>query len=93
MAQYSIGEAIEQLFASNNWRGRMLQGRIVAEWETIVGKTMAKYTSNIVLTGTTLNISTEIAPLKHEIQMSKETIIERINAHFNQQIVTQIVVR
>ena len=63
------------------------------EWETIVGKTIAKYTRNIYLNGTVLTVYTDVAPLKQELLLGKEQLKATINEHFQEQIVSDIIIK
>lgn len=67
--------------------------RMRQEWEVIVGKTISKYTRNMHLNGTVLTIYSDIAALKQELTLGKEQLIERINAHFGEVCVTQIIIK
>lgn len=93
MAQYSIGEAIQQLLETQQWKGKIQQIRLKEEWADIAGVTIAKYTNDLVINGTTLYLSTDIAALKNEIMINKMSIIAKINEHFDDRVVTELVVR
>ena len=63
------------------------------EWETIVGKTIAKYTRNINLYNKILTIYTDVAPLKQELLLGKEQLKNRINEYFEETIIADIVIK
>ena len=63
------------------------------ECETIVGKTIGKYTRNINLYNKVLTIYTDVAPLKQELQLGKEQLIQRINEYFEERVVEDIMVK
>ncbi len=93
MGSYSIGEAINLLFERSKWKPKVMEVRMRQEWEAIVGKTISKYTRNMYLNGTVLTIYSDIAALKQELSLGKEQLIERINAHFGETCVTQIIIK
>ena len=93
MGSYSIGEAINLLLERSKWKPKVTELRIRNEWETIVGKTIAKYTRNLYLNGATLTVYTDIAPLKQELLMGKEQLIAAINEHLGEQAITEIVIK
>ena len=93
MGSYSIGEAINLLFERSKWKPKVMEVRMRQEWEAIVGKTISKYTRNMYLNGTVLTIYSDIAALKQELSLGKEQLIERINAHFGEICVTQIIIK
>ncbi|HET8574140.1 MAG TPA: DUF721 domain-containing protein [Edaphocola sp.] len=93
MAQVSIGEALQRLLKSNKWDSRINAIQIVDKWETIMGKTIAKYTDKVELKNGTLFIHTAVAPLKQELHAGKAQIIERVNAYFKSELVKSVVIK
>ncbi len=64
MGQYSIGEAINLLLERSRWKPKVTELRMRQEWEEIVGKTISRYTRNLMLNDTTLTIYSDVAALK-----------------------------
>ena len=93
MGQYSVGEALSLLLVKSAWKPKVTELRLRAEWEDIVGKTVAKYTRNISLRDRTLTIVTDIAALKQELHFGKAALIASINAHMGETVVSDIVVK
>ena len=93
MGSYSIGEAINLLLEKSKWKPKVVELRMRDEWEAITGKTVAKYTRKIYLSGKTLTIYTDVAPLKQELMLAKEQLIENINKYFEETVVTDIQVK
>lgn len=93
MGQYSIGEALRHLLDKSQWTPKVLELRIKQDWEAIVGKTIARYTTSVSLNGTTLTVITEVAPLKQELLLGKDGLIARINEHLGERAVTEVVIR
>jgi len=93
MAEYSVGEALKRLMAEAGWGEKLQEYRIKEDWEAIAGSTIARYTSNIQLRNKVLVLSTDVAPLKHEIMLNKQNLIEKINLHFGERMVNDIQVR
>lgn len=93
MGSYSIGEAIKLLLDKSKWKHKVSELRMQQEWEEIVGKTISKYTRNVVLSGETLTIYTDVAALKQELYFGKQQLIVRINEYFKERVVSDIVVK
>jgi len=93
MGSYSIGEAIKLLLEKSKWKHKVNELRMQQEWEEIVGKTIARYTRNVVLKGETLTIYTDVAALKQELYFGKQQLIVRINEYFKERVVGEIVVK
>jgi len=90
MGSYSIGEALNLLLEKSRWKPKVNELRMRQEWETIVGKTISKYTRNLYLSGKILTIYTDVAPLKQELVAGKEQLINHINEYFEERIVEEI---
>jgi len=93
VGSYSIGEAINILLDKSKWKHKVSELRLQQEWEEIVGKTISKYTRNVVLSGETLTIYTDVAALKQELYFGKQQLIVRINEYFKERVVGDIVVK
>jgi len=93
MGSYSIGEALQLLLEKSKWKPKVHELRIQQEWEQIVGKTISKYTRNVVLNGSILTVYTDVAALKQELHFGRQQLIERINEYFQEKVVTEVVVK
>lgn len=93
MGQYSIGDAMKLLMEKSGWKPKVTELRMRQEWEEIVGKTISKYTRNMLLQGTKLTIYSDVAALKQELYFGKEQLIARINEYFAETVVTEIIVK
>ena len=93
MGSYSIGEALNLLLEKSHWKPKVTQLRMRDEWETIVGKTISKYTRSISLNGKKLTIFTDVAPLKQELLLGKDQLIARLNEYFEEKVVDEIIIK
>ena len=93
MAELSIGEALQQFLKKSRLKSGMQAMQIEEVWETIMGKTVAKYTDKLQIIGTTLFVTTTVAPLKNELLYQKEKIIERVNEALGENLIKEVVVR
>lgn len=81
------------LMEKSGWKPKVTELRMRQEWEEIVGKTISKYTRNMLLQGTKLTIYSDVAALKQELYFGKEQLIARINEYFAETVVTEIIVK
>src|SRR4051812_39635807 len=93
MGSYSIGEALNLLLEKSRWKPKVVELRMRQEWETIVGKTISKYTRSMSLNGKKLTIYTDVAPLKQELLLGREQLITRLNEYFEENIVDEIIIK
>lgn len=93
MGSYSIGEALNQLLVKSHWKPKVTELRMRQEWETMMGKTISKYTRSIALHGKVLTIYTDVAPLKQELLLGREQLLARINEYFDEKVVEEILIK
>jgi hypothetical protein len=93
MGEYSLQEAMQQFLKNSRLKNGIQAVKIEEIWEQIMGKTIAKYTEKIQIIGTTLFITSNVAPLKNELLYQKEKIIERINEAMGEKVIKDVVVR
>ena len=88
-----MGEAMRQFLQHSRLKGNMLALQITEVWEQIMGKTIARYTDKIEIHGTTLYITTNVAPLKQELMYKKEKIRQRVNESLGENLIREVVIR
>ena len=93
MAELSIGEALQLFLKKSRLKSGMQAVQIEEVWEKIMGKTVAKYTDKLQIIGTTLFVTTTVAPLKNELLYQKEKIIERVNEALGENVIKEVVVK
>ena len=93
MAELSIGEALQQFLNKSKLESGMQAMQIEDVWEKIMGKTVAKYTDKLQIMGSTLFVTTTVAPLKNELLYQKEKIIEMVNKELGEKTIKEVVVR
>jgi hypothetical protein len=57
-----------------------------------MGKTVAKHTNDLQIREGKLYIYTNVAPLKNELNYSKALLVERINQHFGEQFIKEVII-
>lgn len=92
MGQYSLAEAMQIFLNKSKIKGSIQALQIEDAWETIMGKTIARYTDKIEIHGYTLYITSHMAPLKQELQFQKEQIIVRVNETLGENTIKEIVI-
>jgi predicted nucleic acid-binding Zn ribbon protein len=93
MAQYSIGQAIQQYLKQSRLKGNIQALQIEELWEQIMGKTIARYTDNIKIINQTLIVTTSVAPLKQELMYQKEKIKLRVNEALGSNDIKEVVIQ
>ena len=93
MGEFSFQEAMQQFLKNSKFKTYIQAIQIEEVWEQIMGKTVAKYTDKIQIIGSTLFITTTVAPLKNELLYQKDTILQRVNDSFGEKVIKEVVIR
>lgn len=93
MAELSFQEAMQQFLKHSRLKTGIQAMQIEEVWEHIMGKTVAKYTDKIQIIGSTLFVTSTVAPLKNELLYQKEKIIERVNEALGEKVIKDVVVK
>ena len=72
---------------------KMLESRVVRSWEKVIGKTVARATTNIYMDRGTLYLSINSSVMRNELLMLKDRIMKAMNEEVGHQIVTAVVIR
>lgn len=93
MSEISIGDAINNFLKKSRLNTGIQSLKIEQIWETMMGKTIAKYTDKIQIVNKTLFIKTHVGPLKQELMYQKEIIKKRVNEALGEDIVNEVVIQ
>jgi Protein of unknown function (DUF721). len=93
MGQYKIGDAIKQFLNQSRLKGSIQALQIEDVWESVMGKTISRYTENIKVIDKTLFITTNVAPLKQELIFQREKIKLRVNEALGEKVIENIVIQ
>ncbi len=87
----TMKEAIEELLQSFKLKEKMNERKLIEKWESMFGKTINKYTSNIYVKQKKLFLKIDSAPLRQELTFNKEKMLSRINLEIENEFVNDIV--
>lgn len=89
----SLGDAIREFLKENNIDSRLNETRAVHAWHALLGSGVSKYTQNIYIRNGILYVHLTSSVLRHELQMSRENLINMINKHLQCEVIKDIVFR
>jgi predicted nucleic acid-binding Zn ribbon protein len=92
MSEYSLGDALKHFLNKSRIKGSIQALQIEEVWGQIMGKTIAKYTEKIQIHGSTLYITTHMAPLKQELLYQKDNIVARVNEALGEKVIKEVVI-
>lgn len=93
MSESHIGDAIKGFLRKSPLRNGVRAVQIEDIWETLMGKTIAKYTDRIQIVHDKLFITTSVGPLKNELVYQKKQIIERVNEAFGEKVISEVIIQ
>jgi hypothetical protein len=93
MTEFSLSDAIQQFLDQSRIKGDIQALQIEDIWEQVMGKTIARYTDKLQLFGDRLVVTTNVAPLKQELNYQKEKIIQRVNEAMGQKIIREVIIQ
>lgn len=89
----SLKDAISAFINSYGLREKYLQATVQAEWKNIMGASIARHTNDVYVAGKSLTVFIDSAPLKHELNRSKEKIIQLVNEKLGEAYIEQVFIR
>ncbi|MFM8995899.1 MAG: DUF721 domain-containing protein, partial [Bacteroidota bacterium] len=63
---------------------------LVKHWSEIVGQLIAKHTASVSIKGKTLYVTFDQAPLKNEMFLQRETLMQKVNERMGAGFVEKI---
>jgi Dna[CI] antecedent, DciA len=93
MGEISLQDAMQQFLKNSKFKTYIQAIQVEELWETMMGKTVAKYTDKIQIIGTTLFITTSVAPLRNELMYQKNIILQRVNDALGEKTVKEVVIK
>ena len=93
MGEISLQDAMQEFLKNSKFKTYIQAIQIEEVWESMMGKTVAKYTDKIQIIGNTLFITTTVAPLRNELLYQKDTILQRVNDVLGEKTIKEVVIK
>ncbi|MDD3405343.1 MAG: DUF721 domain-containing protein [Paludibacteraceae bacterium] len=77
----------------NECHQRILESRIIEQWDEVLGNTAAQYTSDLKLSNGTLFVKVSSSILRQELFMQRSRLVEQLNQKVGAKIVLKIMFR
>jgi len=87
----AIGEVLREYIREMKMDKKLKETEIIQSWESLMGKTIASYTSNIYISRGILFIELTSSVVKNELIMLREDIRNRLNELAGEELITKIV--
>ena len=86
-----ISQAIQELLKSHHLKPKFDEANVVASWERIVGKAIAKRTKRVFVRNKVLFVELQSPSMKHDLGYHKSQMLELFKKEFGEDVVTEIV--
>lgn len=87
-----IGQAIQKLLNSYHIKSKFDEANLIASWERLVGKVLAKRTKKLHIRNKVLFVELDSPALKNDLLLHKSRILEIFQKEFGADVLTEIVV-
>ena len=77
----------------NNLERKMNELDLIKSWESVMGKTVSRYTGNLYIQNSTLFVETTSPIVRNELLMMKEEIRVRLNEVVGEELIKTIIFR
>ena len=86
-----IGEAIQQLLKTYQLKSKFDEANLIASWERLVGKPIAKRTKKVFVRNKVVFVELDSPSLKNDLNLHKNQILEILQNEFGVPTVKEIV--
>jgi predicted nucleic acid-binding Zn ribbon protein len=87
----SLGDVLKNIVNQYGIGEKLVEAKIVSDWEKIVGKMIARHTTKLFIKKNKLFIQIDSAPLKNEISYAKSKLLEAIQNETNSKLIEEII--
>jgi hypothetical protein len=87
----TIKSAFEDLLEAYQIKDKYSEAELISSWEKLLGKTIAKRTEKLFIKDHVLYAELNSAALKHELNSSKEKIIEIFEKELGRKVIRDLV--
>ena len=85
-----LSEVLSQFLRHEGLETPLLQRRLVNAWDTIVGPTIAQYTSDKFIQNQVLFVKIINPALRQDLSMMRSELVKRLNNAVGSQIITEV---
>ena len=86
-----IGQAIQQLLSQYRIKSKFDEANLVASWERLAGKPIAKRTKKLYVKGKVLFVELQSPSMKNDLNLHKQQIIDILQKEFGKGVVSEII--
>lgn len=88
-----LDEVIAEVLKQLNLDVRLKETRLINSWPEVIGKTVARYTTNLYIKDKTLFVQLSSSVVRQELMMIRDGLIKALNDKAGEKIIERIVLR
>lgn len=88
-----LSDVLKDYIEENKLHAKLTEVDLIASWEKVVGRTIARYTESLRISNGTLFVKTSSPALRSELVMMKQQLKARLNEQAGEAIIKDIVFR
>lgn len=89
----SLSNVLKSYVRENNLEKKLNELDLIKSWESVMGKTVSRYTQNLYIQNNTLFVVTTSPIVRNELLMMKEEIRVRLNEVAGEELIKTIIFR
>lgn len=89
----SIGDAVKEMLKAYRIEDKFDETNLINQWEKVMGTPIAKRTNRVYIHNKKLYVYLNSAPLKHELNMSRDKILVLLTKEFGKPIVNEVIIK
>ncbi len=89
----SLSDVLKSYVQENKLENKLSELDLIKSWESVMGKTVARYTGNLYIQNNTLFVETTSPIMRNELLMMKEEIRQRLNEMAGKELIKTIIFR
>ena len=86
-----VGEAIKSLLKQYHLKPKFDEANVVASWEKLVGKPVARHTKRIYIRNKVLFIELDSPSMKSDLSFHKNHLLKTLETEFGKDVLKEIV--
>jgi predicted nucleic acid-binding Zn ribbon protein len=86
-----LSDILREYIREMRMENKLKETSVVQSWESVMGKTIARYTTNIYISKGVLFVEISSSVVKNELVMLREEIRTRLNESAGEEMITSIV--
>ena len=86
----SLSDLLQMVLRKEGFETPLLQRRLVASWDAVVGTTISRYTSDKFIKNQTLFVKINNPALRQDLSMMRQKLVQRLNSQVGSFIISDI---